>query len=94
LQTLEIERMRVRLAVVALAAERYRLAHKRWPNSLDDLVPDYLSKVPADPFADEPLHCEHHECFEIVAKSGKFQVWDVGQRGIRSVRSERTITGR
>jgi hypothetical protein len=34
----------------ALAAERYRLAHGEWPDSLDVLVPAYLPAVPIDPF--------------------------------------------
>jgi len=46
----------LRCAYVALAAERYRLAHGRWPDSLDDLVAgDYLEKVPTDPCDGKPL---------------------------------------
>lgn len=39
----------MRCAVVALAAERYRLVHGNWPDSLDELVPEQLSALPADP---------------------------------------------
>jgi hypothetical protein len=35
--------------VAAVAVERYRLAHGRWPERLQDLVPTYLSKIPVDP---------------------------------------------
>jgi hypothetical protein len=45
----------LRCAVVALAAERYRLAHGDWPRSLTDLVPAYLPAVPLDPFDGQPL---------------------------------------
>lgn len=36
----------------ALALRAYRLEHGRWPEALDDLVPEYLSAVPDDPFTD------------------------------------------
>jgi hypothetical protein len=39
----------------ALAAERFRLAHGRFPNALTELVPGFLSAVPNDPFARGPL---------------------------------------
>ena len=43
-------------AVVALAMERYRLAHDAWPASLDQLVPHYLDKVPENLYVGGPLH--------------------------------------
>ena len=39
-------------AIAALAAKRYRLRHGRWPEALDQLVPDFLVRVPLDPYAD------------------------------------------
>ena len=42
---------RNRMAAVALAMRLYELAHGRLPAKLDDLVPDYLTQLPADPFA-------------------------------------------
>ncbi len=44
------------LAVLALASERFRLAHGRWPNSPAVLVPAYLSAEPFDPPTGGPLH--------------------------------------
>jgi hypothetical protein len=44
-----------RCAAVALAAERFRLEHGRWPDALADLVPDLLTEVPADPYDGQPL---------------------------------------
>jgi hypothetical protein len=45
----------LRCAMAALATERYRRANGRWPESLDALVPKYLSKVPDDPFTGKAL---------------------------------------
>jgi hypothetical protein len=45
----------LRCAQVALAAERYRQKRGNWPQSLADLVPQYLSAVPLDPFDGKPL---------------------------------------
>ena len=45
------EQALLRCAVVALAAERYRLAHGHWPDKLESLTPDPLAKVPDDPFS-------------------------------------------
>jgi hypothetical protein len=42
-------------ARTAVAAERYRLAHGRWPQALDQLVPEFLEKVPQDIFGTGPL---------------------------------------
>jgi hypothetical protein len=43
------------VAKTLLAVERYRLAHAKLPETLDQLVPDYLAAVPADPFDGAPL---------------------------------------
>lgn len=48
-------RAELRCAAAALAAERYRRRHGDWPASLDQLTPDLLEKVPADPFTGRPL---------------------------------------
>ena len=42
---------RNRMAAAALAMRLYELDHGRPPAKLDDLVPDYLPQLPADPFA-------------------------------------------
>ncbi len=43
-------------AIAALAAERHRVRHGRWPESLDALVQaGLLRAVPLDPFAGQPL---------------------------------------
>jgi hypothetical protein len=40
----------VRCTIVALAAERYRRDKKTWPDSIDQLCPNYLATVPLDPY--------------------------------------------
>jgi hypothetical protein len=42
-------------AVAALAAERFRHAHGRWPRSLNELTPAFLREVPLDPYTGRPL---------------------------------------
>jgi len=46
----------VDLARVAIALERYRLAHGEFPDSLDALAPQFMEKVPHDIINGEPLH--------------------------------------
>ena len=48
-------------ALAALAAERFRLAHKRWPKDLQELCPAYLEEVPIDPFDGKPLKLAHRD---------------------------------
>jgi len=42
-----------RATAVSLAAQLFRADHRRWPNRLDELVPEYLPAVPIDPFHDD-----------------------------------------
>jgi hypothetical protein len=47
---------RRRAAIVALAVERFRLAKGgSTPESLNELIPQFLSSIPTDPFDGEPL---------------------------------------
>jgi hypothetical protein len=45
----------VRTAMTALAAERFRLRHGHWPKTLEELTPDFIARVPRDPFANGPV---------------------------------------
>ena len=45
----------VRIAVAAAALERFRLAEGHLPDSLDDLTPTFLDRVPLDPFDEKPV---------------------------------------
>jgi len=44
-------KQKLHVARAALAIEQFRIEHERWPDKLDDLVPDYLVAVPQDWFA-------------------------------------------
>ena len=46
--------VRIDTARVGMAAERYRMAHGQWPETLNELVPAYLDAVPTDQLAAEP----------------------------------------
>ena len=51
-----IAQARLRCAVAAIAAERYRIANNRWPSSADELVKSGLLKeIYNDPFDGQPL---------------------------------------
>jgi hypothetical protein len=45
----------VRAVITALALERARLAHGQLPGTLDALVPQFLDRIPADPYNSQPL---------------------------------------
>jgi hypothetical protein len=47
---------RLRLGWTAVALEQFRAAHSnRYPSTLSELTPEYLSTTPADPFNGQPL---------------------------------------
>jgi len=46
---------RHRVVLVAVALCRYRAAHNRFPDKLEDLTPEFLAAVPRDPFDGKPL---------------------------------------
>src|SRR5262249_39096223 len=76
-------RARLACAVTALAAERFRLAHKdkRWPKTLDELCPAFLPAVPIDPYTGKPLLLGRHEegiVIYSVGEDGRDDVGDVG----------------
>jgi hypothetical protein len=47
--------LRLRFMEARLALELYRREHGQWPFELQELVPQYLSVIPADPFSTGPL---------------------------------------
>lgn len=62
-----------RALIAALACERYRLAKKSYPETLNDLVPAYLSGVPIDPYSGNRL------CYRKL--SDGIVVYSVGKDG-------------
>lgn len=65
------EQSSVDLARVAIALERYRLAHGEYPASLDALAPQFMEKVPHDILNGQPLHYR-------LTNDGQFVLYSVG----------------
>jgi hypothetical protein len=63
-------RVNLNLAILALASERFRLDHGRWPDASAELVPAYLSSVPYDPYSGGPLHWKRDEHGLIIYSVG------------------------
>jgi hypothetical protein len=65
----------LRLAGVACALERYFLAHDRYPNSLDELSPEYLAEPTLDPMT---------RLAWLYERTGErsFRLYSVGRNGI------------
>jgi hypothetical protein len=62
------------LARVAIALERYRLAHGDFPDSLDALSPQFMQQVPHDIINGDPLHYR-------LTQDGQFVLYSVGWNG-------------
>ena len=65
----------LRLAGVACALERYFLAHDRYPNSLDELSPEYLAEPTLDPMTRQAWPYER-------TGERSFRLYSVGRNGI------------
>ncbi len=61
----------VDLARVAIALERFRLARGEYPESLDELAPQFIPKLPHDIINGQPLH--YHR-----TSDGQFVLYSVG----------------
>lgn len=48
-------------AVIACALERYRLAHGAYPESLDELMPTYLTRIPRDISHGRPMFYQRND---------------------------------
>ncbi len=60
----------LRVSRAALAVEQWRLAHGRWPDSLDELVPELLDEVPDDPFCEEKIRYRRTEDGVVIYSVG------------------------
>jgi hypothetical protein len=77
-----------RMAATALAIRLYEVDHGRRPESLDELVPDYLSAVPLDPLAEgnRPIgylpNAEHAILYSVgengIGNGGRYEIDDYG----------------
>jgi hypothetical protein len=45
----------LRCGVVLLAAERHRLAHQRWPEAVEEMVPQFLARPMPDAYYGKPI---------------------------------------
>jgi hypothetical protein len=61
----------VQEAVVACALERFRLSNAQYPESLDALAPQFISKLPLDVINGEPLEYRRTD-------DGRFLLYSVG----------------
>ncbi len=62
---------RVRVAATVLAIERFRLAHGgTLPESLAELAPRWIEKLPLDPFDGRPLHYQKNGASYVVYSVG------------------------
>jgi hypothetical protein len=59
------------MARIAIALERWRLAHGNFPDSLDALTPQFMEKVPHDIIGGQPLHYRRTD-------DGQFVLYSVG----------------
>ncbi len=61
-----------------IALERYRNAHADYPQSLDQLVPEFLSALPTDPWSGKPLHYKRIDA-TTDRKGRAFLLYSVGR---------------
>jgi hypothetical protein len=62
------------VAIAAIALKRYEFRHKQLPDSLGELVPDFLKAVPTDYLSGQPLHYRRND-------DGTFTLYSVGRNG-------------
>ena len=66
-------------ARASLAAERFRIANSRLPDSPDDLVPDFLAQWPNDPLDGQPMRFKSTEDGILIYNVGRNLIDDGGQ---------------
>lgn len=70
----------VRLAVTALAVERWRSAHGgRVPELISEITPNFLSAIPSDPFDGRPLRFKQLEKGYVIYSIGEDLTDDGGK---------------
>lgn len=67
-----------RLAATGIAVAGFQARNHRYPKSLDELVPDYLPKIPLDPWDGQPLRMRHADGGVILYSVGEDRVDDEG----------------
>ena len=82
----------VNLARMAIALERYRLAHGEFPESLDALAPQFIAKLPHDVINGQPLHYRRTSDGQFVLYSVGWNETDDGGEVVVLTRKSRTPT--
>lgn len=59
-----------RFAILACALERHYLDHGSYPQSLEALVPDYLTAIPKDVMDGQPIRCR-------PTPNGRYMLWSI-----------------
>ncbi len=62
---------RDQLLVVSIAARRFRLAHGRWPETIEELTPEFLEATPVDLFTGGPLRLQVESDQVLVVDGGE-----------------------
>ncbi len=73
-RTLRMEAARA-VVVTAIALKRFQMKQGAWPDTLGQLVPEYLPSVPMDPYDGKPL--KYHPNVD-----GTFLLYCVGEDGV------------
>jgi len=73
-QVMQAEAAR-RMTLAAIALQRSKLAHGRYPASLSGLVPEFLAAVPSDPVDGRSLRYR-------LQTDGTFLLYSVGENGV------------
>src|SRR5262245_24770697 len=83
----------LRCAAAALAAERYRRDHGRWPEELGDLKADYPRGVTLDPYDNQPLRFKNDGEGIVIWCLGMDRKDDGGDRATLNTYKEGTDVG-
>jgi hypothetical protein len=70
-QAAAFNQTRVNQLALACALERYRLAHRRYPDSQEELKPEFIRVLPRDIINGQPLH------YSRIPDRG-YQIYSVG----------------
>jgi hypothetical protein len=73
-KTIRIEAAR-RVVIAATALKRFQVKHGKWPDTLGELVPEFISAVPVDPYDGKPLRYQPNP-------DGNYLLYCVGEDGV------------
>ena len=71
-----------RISILAFALATYHADHGRYPNSLKALIPEFIRKLPNDPFGDKPLIYRSNDTGYILTSIGPRRQFGTGRQPI------------